>query len=263
MKTIDVNGTRAYQFESFDANAMDHGIYTRLGGVSEGIWKSLNTAGTVGDDKAAIAQNHEILFGAFGRPLATRFDVWQVHGTQIHFAEAPRPPEQKHMPGDAIFTDKAGVTLMMRFADCVPLLFHDPVKKVIGIVHAGWLGTALQIGRVAVEALAERYGSKPQDLVVGIGPAICGDCYEVGEDVVRRFEKYWKEDYQQFFKQKDQSLYLDMLGANEYVLRKAGVTQIEQSGICTAENLNEWYSYRQEKGLTGRFAVLLALKDEA
>jgi len=114
-----------------------------------------------------------------------------------------------------------------------------------------------------VEAVAERYGSKPQDLVVGIGPAICGDCYEVGEDVVRRFEKYWKENYQQFFKQKDQSLYLDMLGANEYVLRKAGVTQIEQSGICTAENLHEWYSYRKEKGLTGRFAVLLALKDEA
>lgn len=261
MRAVDINGTRAYLFESFDTNTVKHGIYTRLGGVSEGIWKSLNLAGTVGDDKEAIARNHEILFGAFGRSLTTRFDVWQVHGTQIHFTEAPRPPAQKHMPGDAIFTNNPDVTLMMRFADCVPLLFHDPVQKVIGIVHAGWLGTALQISRIAVEALAERYNSKPQDLVVGIGPAICGDCYEVGEDVVKRFEKYWNQDCQPFFRSKNKSLYLDMLGANEYLLKKAGVTKIEQSGICTAENLDEWYSYRKEKGLTGRFGVLMALKD--
>lgn len=261
MKAIEVNGTRAYQFESFDAQAVDHAIFTRLGGVSTGIWSSLNLAGTVGDDKDAVARNHDIMFEAFGKKLSTRFDVWQVHGTQVHFAEEPRPPEQKHKPGDAIFTNKTGISLTMRFADCIPLLFHDPVQKVIGIVHAGWLGTALQISKVAVEAIGNRYGSKPEDLVVGIGPAICGDCYEVGDDVVRRFEKYWKKDYQAFFKQKNGSLYLDISAANAFILRQIGVRQIEQSHMCTAENLDEWYSYRKEKGLTGRFGVVFALKD--
>jgi YfiH family protein len=261
MKIIDIDGTRAYQFESFDSSVVEHRLFTRLGGVSKGIWSSLNLAGTVGDEKVAVAQNHEIMFKAFGAPLSTRFDVWQVHGTQIHFAEAPRPPEQKHKPGDAIFTDKPGITLTMRFADCIPLLFHDPVKKVIGIVHAGWLGTALQISRVAVEAIGKRYGSKASDLIVGIGPAICGNCYEVGEDVIRRFEKYWRKDYHPFFKKIKESWFLDISNANEYILRQAGVKQIEQSHICTAENLNEWYSYRKEKGLTGRFGVVFALKD--
>lgn len=263
MKKIEVNGTRAYQFESFDDQVVDHAIYTRLGGVSKDFCRSLNLAGTVGDDPEAVRQNHEIMFGAFGKPLSTRFDVWQVHGTQIHFAEEPRPPSQKHKPGDAIFTDKVGITLTMRFADCIPLLFHDPVKRVIGIVHAGWLGTALRISEVAVEAIGKRYGSRPEDLFVGIGPSICGDCYEVGEDVISRFKKYWKQDYQSFFKQKQDSWYLDIPGANEFILRQAGVHNIEQSGMCTAENLDEWYSYRKEKGKTGRFGVLFALKEDA
>lgn len=262
MKKIEVNGTRAYQFDSFDSHLVDHAIYTRLGGVSKDFCQSLNLAGTVGDNPEDVRQNHEIMFGAFGRPLSTRFDVWQVHGTQIHFAEEPRPPAQKHKPGDAIFTNKLGITLTMRFADCIPLLFHDPVRGVIGIVHAGWLGTALRIAEVAVEAINKKYGSRPEDLVVGIGPSICGECYEVGEDVINRFKKYWKKNYQAFFKPKGESWYLDIPAANAYILQQAGVEKIEHSGICTAENLEEWYSYRKEKGKTGRFGVLFALKEE-
>lgn len=262
MKKIEVNGTRAYQFDGFNPALVDHAIYTRLGGVSKDFCESLNLAGTVGDNPEDVRQNHEIMFGAFGRPLSSRFDVWQVHGTQIHFAEEPRPVDQKHKPGDAIFTNKLGVTLTMRFADCIPLLFHDPVKGVIGIVHAGWLGTVLRISAVAVEAIGKHYGSKPEDLIVGIGPSICGDCYEVGKDVISRFKKYWKTDYEAFFKKKDNAWYLDIPAANAFTLRQAGVTHIEHSNMCTAENLDEWYSYRKEKGKTGRFGVLFALKEE-
>lgn len=262
MKKIEVNGTRAYQFDCFDNKLVDHAVYTRLGGVSKDFCRSLNLAGTVGDNPDDVRRNHEIMFGAFGRPLDTRFDVWQVHGTQIHFAEAPRPVDQKHKPGDAIFTNKPGITLTMRFADCIPLLFHDPVQGVIGIVHAGWLGTALRITEIAVEAIGKRYGSRPEDLIVGIGPSICGDCYEVGEDVISRFKKYWENDYHTFFKQKNNAWYLDIPAANEFSLRKTGVNMIEQSAICTAENLEEWYSYRKEKGRTGRFGVLFALKED-
>lgn len=262
MKLFEKNGLRAYQFESFDSLSIKHGVFTRLGGVSDGIWQSLNLAGTVGDDKEAVKKNHELLFSAFGEPLSSRFDVWQVHGTQIHFADAPRPPEQKHKPGDAIFTDKPNITLTMRFADCVPLFFHNPVKNVIGLVHAGWLGTMLNIGQVAIKAVTERYGSNAADLKVGIGPSICGQCYEVGEDVLTRFDKYWKKDYQRFFRPHGNKFLLDIPAANEFTLRQAGVVNIEQSNICTAENLHEWYSYRKEKGLTGRFAALIALRGE-
>ncbi len=149
---------------------------------------------------------------------------------------------------------------MMRFADCVPLVFHDPIKKVVGIVHAGWQGTLLQIGKEAVARVVEHYGSKPEDLFVGIGPSICGKCYEVGEEVRKQFIKQWGEIAEDFLKPHNGRYLLDLWGANEWVLKQAGVKQIEQAHICTAEHLDEWYSYRKEKGATGRFGVVIALK---
>ena len=148
----------------------------------------------------------------------------------------------------------------MRFADCVPLVFHDPVQKVVGIVHAGWQGTLLRIGAEAVSAIKQRYESTASDLRVGLGPSICGKCYQVGEEVRQKFLKAWGAEADQFFLKQEQGLYLDLWGANEWALRQAGVEHIENSGLCTAENLDEWYSYRKEKGVTGRFAVVIALK---
>ena len=95
---------------------------------------------------------------------------------------------------------------------------------------------------------------------MGLGPSICGKCYQVGEEVRQKFLKAWGAEADQFFLKQEQGLYLDLWGANEWALRQAGVEHIENSGLCTAENLDEWYSYRKEKGVTGRFAVVIALK---
>ena len=255
------NGIVRYQFESFDPALLDHAIYTRLGGVSEGPYSSLNLGGTCGDKPEHVRQNHQILFQDFHRPYASRFDVWQVHGTIIHFTDQPRPDAQKHQPGDGIFTRNPRVTLMMRFADCVPIMFHDPVQKAVGIVHAGWQGTLQKIGAVAVEELRRVYGSRPKDLRVGIGPSICGKCYQIGEDVRQKFLSLWGMDAENFISATNMGYYLDLWAANEAVLRESGVEKIEQSCLCTAENLNEWYSYRKEKGHTGRFAAVIALKN--
>ena len=260
MRQFKQEGLVYYKFDSFDDLALDHAIFSRIGGNSQGPYTSMNLGGTNGDNPKAVVANHEKLFKVFGRPYSSRFDVWQVHGKTILFSDAPRPPEKKHPPADGIFTDKPEVTLIMRFADCVPLVFHDPARKVVGIVHAGWQGTLLRIGAEAVSAIARQYGSAASDLRVGMGPSICGECYQVGEDVHKQFLKAWGSDAEQFFLNKDDRLYLDLWGANEWVLREAGVGRVENSGFCTAEKLDEWYSYRKEKGVTGRFAVVIALK---
>lgn len=260
MRQFQQDGLTYYKFDSFDDAALDHAIFSRIGGNSQGPYTSMNLGGTNGDNPKAVVANHEKLFKVFGRPYSSRFDVWQVHGKTILFSDAPRPPEKKHPPADGIFTDKPEVTLIMRFADCVPLVFHDPTRKVVGIVHAGWQGTLLRIGAEAVSAIARQYGSAASDLRVGMGPSICGECYQVGEDVHKQFLKAWGRDAEQFFLNKDDRLYLDLWGANEWVLREAGVGRVENSGFCTAEKLDEWYSYRKEKGVTGRFAVVIALK---
>ena len=260
MRQFKQEGLVYYKFDSFDDLALDHAIFSRIGGNSQGPYSSMNLGGTNGDNPKAVVANHEKLFKVFGRPYSSRFDVWQVHGKTILFSDAPRPPEKKHPPADGIFTDKPEVTLIMRFADCVPLVFHDPARKVVGIVHAGWQGTLLRIGAEAVSAIARQYGSSASDLRVGMGPSICGECYQVGEDVQKQFLKAWGSDAEQFFLNKEDGLYLDLWGANEWVLREAGVGRVENSGFCTAEKLDEWYSYRKEKGVTGRFAVVIALK---
>lgn len=260
MREFEKEGLVYYKFDSFDDDALDHAIFSRRGGSSKGPYASLNLGGTNGDNPADVLANHEKLFKVFGRPYSSRFDVWQVHGKTILFSDAPRPPEKKHPPADGIFTNKPEVTLIMRFADCVPLLFHDPVQKVVGIVHAGWQGTLLRIGSEAVRAIKQRYGSSASDLRVGLGPSICGKCYQVGEEVRQKFLKSWGSDAEQFFSQQETGLYLDLWGANEWVLLQTGVAQVENSGMCTAEHLDAWYSYRKEKGVTGRFAVVVALK---
>lgn len=260
MRQFQQDGLVYYKFDNFDDDAFDHAIFSRKGGSSKGPYASLNLGGTNGDDPSAVLANHKKLFKVFGRPYSSRFDVWQVHGKTIMFSDAPRPPEIKHPPADGIFTDKPEVTLIMRFADCVPLVFHDPVQKVAGIVHAGWQGTLLRIGAEAVSAIQQRYGSLASDLRVGLGPSICGKCYQVGEEVRQQFLKAWGAEAEQFFTKQENSHFLDLWEANEWVLRQAGVVQIENSRCCTAENLDAWYSYRKEKGITGRFAVVIALK---
>ena len=253
------DGLVTYHFESFDPHQVNHAFYTRLGGVSEGAYNQLNLGGTNGDNPEHVRENHLRLFENFGMPFESRFDVWQVHGDTIHFADAPRPATQKHQPGDGIFTQNPDVTLIMRFADCVPIMIHDPLKEVIGLVHAGWQGTLLEVGAVAIRAAVKEYGCDPSTMRVGIGPSICGHCYQIGEEVRAQFFKKWGDRASDFIAETPTGYYLDLWAANEWTLRSAGIRHLEQSHLCTAENLHEWYSYRKEKGLTGRFAAVISL----
>ena len=259
MPFVEKNNLRYFRFSSFPEMAT-HAIFTRRGGVSPAPWDSLNVGGNVGDAPANLRENRIRAFAALGRDPESVFDLWQVHGTQAYFAEKARPPDSHEEQGDLIFTDKPEITLYMRFADCTPLLFADPSRGVVGIAHAGWQGTVRGVASVAVKAMGERYGSRPADIYAAIGPSIGADHYEVGEEVIRQVRERFGRDAEALLPAYGERRHFDLWAANRLLLERAGVTKIESANICTACHLDDWFSHRAEKGKTGRFAALIALK---
>lgn len=251
---------RYYTFPAFDAAGVQHAVFTRQGGVSLQPWAALNMGGTVGDDPNHVDENRRRAFAALQRPYESMFDVWQVHSDVVIAAERPRPPQEAHLQADAILTDRAAVTLFMRFADCTPILLFDPSRKVVGMVHAGWKGTVQHIAARAVERMGAVYGSRPQDILAGIGPSIAAHHYPVGEDVIRQAQTAFGSLADQFLTPGPQDrMHFDLWQANRWVLERAGVQQIEIAGHCTACALDDWYSHRGENGRTGRFGALIGL----
>lgn len=250
---------RFYQFDIFSKKIIQ-GVFTRRGGVSAGQWASLNVGGSVGDDPGCVKENRLRTFAALRRPPASIHDVWLVHGIDIVYADAPRPLDQPSAKADILLTDNPDVTLFMRFGDCVPILYHDPVKRVIGMAHAGWQGTVKGVAGEAVRAMQTRYGSKPADIIVGIGPSIGLDHYEVGPEVVEQFQDRYGAQTGAMFSKVGETTHLDLWEANRIELQNAGVNQVEISGICTGCHPDDWFSHRVEKGKTGRFGALMAMQ---
>jgi len=260
MQFHEHNDLRYCTFDIFEKK-ITQGVFTRHGGTSKAPFHSLNLGGSVGDDPSHVAENRIRTFDALGRTPGSIHDVWLVHGTDIVYADAPHSLDKPSFKADIILTDNPEVSLFMRFADCVPLLFHDPKKHVIGIAHAGWMGTVKGVGKKTIEGMQKRYGSKPEDIIVGIGPSIGVDHYEVRDDVTAPFRDAYETDADQIIQTRDGKTYLDLWKANEIQLRNAGVQQIQISGICTACHTDDWFSHRAEKGKTGRFGALMALQD--
>jgi YfiH family protein len=249
-----------YSFENLDKTGVIQAVFTRRGGISKAPFASLNTGGTVGDDPQAVFENRQRCFSALGCDLSSMFDVWQVHSTEVVFAEAPKPVEVPHQKADVILTDRPGITLFMRFADCVPIFLFDPIRRVIGLVHAGWVGSVNRVAAVAVQAMTQQYGCHPVNILAGIGPSIGLEHYPVGEDVISRVEQAFPDETMQLLTKYDDGIHFDLWKANRLSLESQGVKQIEEAGICTACHLEDWFSHRGEAGQTGRFGALLALE---
>lgn len=175
-----------------------------------------------------------------------------VHGAKVARVDAPRGAVEGV---DGLITDKPGLPLLATFADCYPIVLYDPTRHVAGLVHAGWRGTAAGVTREAVGALEREFGSRPEELVAGIGPGICGDCYEVGEDVAAQFDPAVARPGARAGK-----VLLDLAEANRRQLVAAGVPaeRIHSSGICTLET-PELPSHRRQPDGT-RFAAIVALR---
>lgn len=253
------NQIKIFQFNLLEDRSIVQAVFTRQGGISPEPFSSLNVGSTVGDDLENVAENRQRSFTAVGRSLESMHDVWQVHSAQVVFADLPRHPETPHAKADIILTDNPDVTLYMRFADCVPILLYDPARGLVGLAHAGWMGTVKKVAAAAVKAMADRYGSKPIDIRAGIGPSICQDHYPVGAEVVQQIRQAFNSDAAQLITDYEDKEHLDLWKANQLTLEQAGVSQIEVSGLCTACEPEDWYSHRGEKGKTGRFGALIGL----
>ncbi|WP_027406310.1 peptidoglycan editing factor PgeF [Anaerovibrio sp. RM50] len=245
-----------------------HGISTRHGGVSKGAFDSLNLGLHVEDDLEAVRQNRDIFFEGLELPKGQGTTCQQVHGSKvvkITKAQAGSGMynfEESISDADALITDEPGIPLMLFFADCTPILIADPVKKAIGVAHGGWRGTAASIGAKTVELMVKEYGSRPEDLLGAVGPAIGPCCYEVGEEVSRQFKDAFPEFYDKIVIDENGRTRLNLWKANELQLVKAGLRpeNIDVAGVCTACNHRQFFSYRADKGKTGRIAAVLSIK---
>lgn len=252
-----------FGFETFPEDEVTHAIFSRHGGVSPKPWNALNVGGTVGDDIENVKVNIRRSFQVFNLAVNRKYDAWQVHGNKVVFADSPRAQDEPPQKADIILTNKPEVVLFMRFADCVPIMLFDPIKKVVGIAHAGWMGTVKKVPLIAIQAMEEHYGSAPGDILAGIGPSIGPQSYEVGVEVAKEIKETFKHKANEILavstnKNKD-TIKLNLWEANRILLDNAGVKNIELAGICTATNLNDWYSHRAEHGRTGRFGALITL----
>jgi len=162
---------------------------------------------------------------------------------------------------DALITDTPGVALMLRFADCLPVLLYDPVRGAIGLAHAGWKGTVEGIAAKTVSAMVEAYGSRPANIMAGLGPCIGPCCYQVGAEVIEAVKARFNHWPGLLRPQGDGSVHFDLCEANRCQLAELGVEEVEVIQLCTACRTDELFSHRAEGGHTGRFAVILGMRN--
>jgi hypothetical protein len=252
-------GLRYFTFQSFSNGSLVHAIFARIGGVSPQPWASLNMSISTGDSAENVRANRKRAFAALDLPAEDFMDVWQVHGNETVKADTPRggrPP----LKADGLITDRPGLALFQRFADCVPILLYDPRHQALGMAHAGWRGAMNRAAASTVAAMTGAYGTRPADLIAGIGPSISPDRYEVGPEVVEAVCGAFNDADELLITTNDK-IHLDLWAANARVLREAGVEQIEIAGLCTATHNDLFFSHRAEAGKTGRFGAVMALRE--
>lgn len=254
-----------------DSGIVNHGFSTRLGGVSEGCFSSMNLSFDRGDRPEAVQENFRRIGKAIGVECGDMVLSQQTHTTNVRLVtEEDRGKgivrKRDYTDVDGLITDVPGICLVTTYADCVPLYFADPVKKAIGLSHSGWRGTVGRIGQKTIEKMQQYFGSDPSDILAAIGPSVCMDCYEVSEDVILRFQKVFdKQDWGDLFYEKPGGKYqLNLWKANEIIFREAGILpeHVAVTNLCTHCNSSILYSHRAQGERRGNLCAFLALKKD-
>ena len=249
--------------------AVYHGFSTRFGGVSEGIYHSMNLSFTRGDQEEAVKENFCRISSAIGFPSESIVTSDQTHTTNVRVVtEEDRgcgiTKPRSYTDVDGMVTNVPGLTLATFYADCVPLYFYAPVHRAFGLSHSGWRGTVGKIGKVTVETMARVYGTKPEDVLAAIGPSICQECYEVSADVIEQFRGAFEEkDWNDLFYAKENGKYqLNLWKANEKIFLEAGILpeHISLSNLCTCCNPKFLFSHRASHGKRGNLAAFLGIQ---
>lgn len=241
---------------------IEHAFCTRWGGVSQAPFSNFNFSMQVGDREGNIEQNREILSSAFHLPLGGFLTVQQVHGDKIAVINGDVPDSQCYPGYDGIISNRQGLVIAVKTADCLPIFLVDAKKRVIGAIHAGWRGTAMGIAVRAVDVFVKKFSSSPSDILAVIGPSIGPCCYEVDEKVFNAMAER-KEDMD-FFKETGQKgkWMLDLTMANTSQLREAGLSpgNIASAMTCTSCNREKFFSHRGDGSNTGRQINFLMLQ---
>ena len=245
---------------------LKHGFSTRLGGVSEGIFSSLNLSFNRGDSREHVMENYRRIAKAVGFELNHLVLSAQTHTTNVKLVTKKDCGngiirKNAFADVDGLITADENVVLATSFADCVPLYFVDVKNKAIGLSHSGWRGTVNRMGEVTIQRMQEEFGTDPKDLICAIGPSICQDCYEVDDIVIQEFQKnFSSRDCEEIYYQTEIGKYsLNLWKANELVLAEAGVRpeHIENRKICTCCNRDLLFSHRGLNGKRGNLSAFL------
>ncbi len=244
--------------------SVTHAFTTRFGGVSGGIYASLNLGENRGDEPENVRENYRRLKAALGldRLCFTR----QIHETAVRYvtsADAREPFDPLPYACDGLVTDEPGLGLIIFTADCIPLLFHDPVRKIIAASHAGWRGTVADIAGKTVEAMA-RLGSDPADIRAAIGPGISRCCFETGPEVPEAVMAVLGKEGREYIDDPggdEDKFFVDLKGVNRALLIRAGVRSenIAVSDECTVCKSEKYWSHRATRGERGSQASVIAL----
>lgn len=271
-ESVEIDVSRGVTYlRSANLDALDglvHAVSSRLGGSSEGHFATLNLSYAVGDDSLVVRDNRGRLCAALGIEPSGVVCAEQVHGSEVARvgrADGSRGYRERAtaVPGaDALVTDEPGLYLWLTFADCVPVLLCDPVRRAIGLAHAGWRGTVGHVARRTVETMAREFSSRPEDMVALVGPAIGGCCYEVGEEVAEAIRAALPGDAAELVRVDGRSHRANLPLANARLIESAGVPvdRVEVAPLCTACRTDLFYSHRAERGRTGRFAAVVGLR---
>lgn len=242
-----------------------HLFSTRLGGVSKGMYASMNLSFTRDDRDEDVLENHKRIAGILGCDINDMVASHQTHTTNIRRITGEDRGKgisraRDYVDIDGLITDEPGIVLVTYYADCVPLYFVDPVHRAIGLAHSGWRGTADKMGECMVRAMHDAFGSRAEDLHAAIGPSICWDCYEVSEDVAEQFMDMGEAIV---LPGKAPGKYqLDLWLANETILEQAGIPgeQIAVTDLCTCHNSGYLFSHRASGGKRGNLGAFLMLE---
>lgn len=272
--------TEYLEFEALSAcPQVAHAVFTRRRGFSVDPFKGLNGSVSTGDDPAPVRRNRSAVAEAVGLPL-----IWAkpVHGTETVFIDrafAAGVPEDaasvqrlhdrlRLIEADAMVTDVPGVALCWSFGDCAPVLLYDPHHEAVGLIHSGWRGAAGGIVPRTIAAMGERFGAKPEEIIVGVGPAIGACCYEVQENVRAAFQvdplvRETAVIVPRILEGETRPRhFLDVRLSTYNQALAAGVRpdHLEDADICTGCRTDMFYSHRREPWPSGRFMVAIGLR---
>ena len=251
-----------------EVSGVKHLFSTRLGGVSKGDTGSMNLSFPREENKDNVLENYRRLGEAAGFDPSKIVMTHQTHTNHVRIVTEEDEGsgitrERPYRDIDALVTDCPDIPLVCFSADCVPLLIADPVRRVIGCAHSGWKGTAADIGGEVIRAMQRFFGTDPDDVTAAIGPSICQDCYEVGEEVIEEFAgKYPASSHAALFYRKENGKdQLNLWEACRFNFLEAGVSpgRISLPDVCTHCNPSLLFSHRTLHGRQGNLGAFIML----